>query len=339
MKANKIKWILLIGFLFSTSIFFIIKSEPSSQKYYIAFTWVFFLLVSLWLGNRLINKYLNRFFNWRKYNIWRFFLQLFLLIIYALLIINISYLLFKNLFTNQPPTPSQVFTTNVFGALILLPIISIYFGIYFLRAWIKANLESEKMKKENAKAELKALKNHLDPHFLFNNLNVLSALIEIDTEASQAFLDKFAEVYRTMLNIENQELVSLKEELEFLDAYCYLLKIRFENNILIKINIPEALKTKSLPPLSLQMLIENAIKHNLLTQKKPLIVTITSEEKKYLTVQNNFQAKTIQMKTKSGSGLHNIQSRYAFFTKRKVEIEQTELFFTVRIPLLSLKNI
>lgn len=299
--------------------------------------WVVLAALLLWFGNSLISKLLDKRITWLKYGNIRFFLQLFIIIVYSLSVINGLYLGLKVYFTEGLPTLLQLLVTNVYGALIIVPTSSIYFGIYFLKSWNKSQLEAERLQKESAKAQFKALVNHLDPHFLFNNLNILSALIDIDTKQSQKYLEKFAEVYRVVLQTDNDQLVSLRKELEFVEAYIYLINIRFEDLLNIEIKIPESIKDAQLPPLTLQMLIENALKHNYITEDKPLDISISAAGN-FLTIKNSLNQRPMEANN-TGSGLDNISMRYAYFTDNKLVIENTGAEFIVKAPLIEVEEI
>jgi LytS/YehU family sensor histidine kinase len=307
------------------------------QEYFMTSAWVILVIVFLWAGNSVISTQLDRVLPWLKYGTIRFLAQLFFGLLYSLFIVNLSYLIFKQLFTVDPPTTEQLAVMNIYGALIILPTISIYFGFQFLRSWRKSEIEAEKFQKESIRSQLEALKNHLDPHFLFNNLNILSSLIDRSTEQSKEFLDRFAEVYRFILQNEGQELVSLEQELAFVDAYLYLLKTRFEDMIEFKVSIPENKMLKNLPPLTLQMLIENVIKHNFVTETKPLEIDVmVSENGKILTVRNNLQVRNIPHRKGERSGLKNIMSRYSYYTDQEVKTNNDGKYFTVEVPLLAI---
>jgi hypothetical protein len=186
-----------------------------------------------------------------------------------------------------------------------------------------------------ATAQFDALKNQLDPHFLFNSLNVLSSLIEENPEAAQSFTTGLSKIYRYVLEQKSKELVPLDEELRFARTYVRLLKMRFEEGI--QFDIPEAASDPELKvvPLSLQLLLENAVKHNKVGVAQPLVIRIR-ENDGYLEVVNNLQPKQVMSKG-SRVGLKNIADRYALLTKKEVYKDQTGGEFKVRIPLLSKK--
>jgi LytS/YehU family sensor histidine kinase len=228
--------------------------------------------------------------------------------------------------------------SNVYGAVIFIPIYSIYFSLQFLRHWRKSELATERFQKESMRLQLQALKNHLDPHFLFNNLNILSSLIEKDKGMSQKFLENFGDVYRTMLRTKTEDLISLKDEMEFVEAYIYLIKTRFGENIVFDISVGEEIKERKLPPLTLQLLIENAIKHNYINEKRPLRISVSLEMDDYLTVSNSLYEKSAEKENPNGTGLDTIAKRYQYFTNKGVVIEKGELHFCVKVPLIEIES-
>ena len=226
---------------------------------------------------------------------------------------------------------------NIYAVFIILPVFSIFFGIYFLTKWKKATLEIEGAKKEAIRSELLALKNHLDPHFLFNNLNILSSLIDTENESAQSFLEKFAEVYRYVLKNKESEVIQLKLELEFLESYIYLINTRFEHQVEFRLNIDKKALEKYIPPLTIQMLVENALKHNRFSRKEKLIIGIESSNDLVI-VSNNYSPKASDLLGRnSGSGLINIEKRYELLSSQKplVKIENDQ--FIVELPILMMK--
>jgi len=339
LKKIHLKYFLIaFAFLVVLSIGFILFSLDLGSNYYMTFGWIALIIALLWIGNAQISKYLDNKLPWLEYGTVRFFSQLASGLIYSLLVINISYLSLKSLFTTDPPSIAQIIVMNTYGVLIILPVISIYFGVHFLRSWRKSELEAEKYQKESIKSQLEALKNHLDPHFLFNNLNILSSLIDKDKDLSQAYLEKFAEIYRVILQSNVTEVIPLSKEMDFINAYIYLIKIRFEENIEISSQLDSTAKSKMLPPLTLQMLVENAIKHNIITESKPLKIEIYSDNGQYLVVKNNLNPKPTTQND-SGSGLENIENRYAYFTNEKIKLKNDGDYFTVEVPLIEMDEI
>ena len=153
--------------------------------------------------------------------------------------------------TSAPADAAQVVLLNIYGAAFILPLFSFYFGYKFLRDWRKSELESEQLMRENTRSQLMSLRNHLDPHFLFNNLNILSSLMDKDIELSKEYLDKFAEVYRVILKTEYSDLTTLREELGLIESYVYLLKIRFRYAVFFNFEIEDSILNRALPPLTI----------------------------------------------------------------------------------------
>lgn len=208
----------------------------------------------------------------------------------------------------------------------------IYESVYFFNAWKSGIQRVEALAKESVQSQLEALKSQLDPHFLFNSLNTLSFLIDEKNTEAQTYLEKLADVYRYVLVSKQKDVVSLQEEMEFVEAYMYLNKVRFRENIQIEKQLETGALEKKVAPLSLQMLIENAIKHNIISKDKPLKIQISANEKT-LSVVNNLQEKiTFEQSTKVG--LQNIQNRYALLTNESIFIEKNQNTFKVELPLL-----
>ena len=223
-------------------------------------------------------------------------------------------------------------------ALTLVISISIFYLILNRKSHFRMRsmeIHSEQLMKENALAQFEALKNQVSPHFLFNSLSILSSLVHVDAKLSEKFIDQLAKAYRYILEQKDNETVSLKTELDFLNAYAFLLKIRFENKFDVKISITDRDSEKyNIAPLTLQLLIENCVKHNRMSQKEPLIVTILIKDD-YLVVINPVRPRSeIERITSTGIGLANIKNRYQLLTKSPVQIRKDEELFTVKIPLL-----
>jgi len=314
-------------------------NQATNAMVHVAAFWVACIIFLLWTGNHAIYGLLNEKLPWTKRVSYRFYIQLLASGLYSLICVNSTYYFFKTTFTELPPDSYQFTLLNIYGILFTLPVISIQFGLFFMKKWRKVAVEKEKLEKEHLRTELLTLKSHIDPHFLFNNLNILSSLIEEENQSALDFLDNFAEVYRYVLKNKATETVSLGTELGFIKAYCFILQKRFEGQLTVNFDIADRDTQKHIPPLALQMLVENALKHNKLSYKKPLDIHISTEGGEFLTVRNNLQLKQKRNSFRSASGLNNIQSRYQFITKKAVEIRQSDDFFTVRVPLLNNQNI
>lgn len=220
-----------------------------------------------------------------------------------------------------------------FGLWITLSIVAVFHVIYFYNRYQQNRIKEQKVIAGTASAKFDALKNQLDPHFLFNSLNVLTSLIEENPDQAQKFTTSLSKVYRYVLEQKNKELVTVEEELQFAKTYMALLKMRFEDGIVF--SIPEQVSNpeSKVVPLSLQLLLENAVKHNMVTANKPLHIKIY-EDNGVLIVENNVQPKQIINKS-SGVGLSNIKQRYNLLTNRKVNIYKETDRFAVALPMLT----
>lgn len=300
--------------------------------------WFLIISILLWWGNRFLTLRLDRMLPWNRWGNLRFFIHLLLGLTYLLLLVNLTYVVLKVTLTTDPPTHEQIIVTNVYGAFIFIPVFSIYFSLHFLRHWRKSELAVERYQKENIRSQLESLKDHLDPHFLFNNLNILSALIDKDPLRSKLFMDKFADVYRFLLRTKSDDLIPLSEELEFIGSYIYLIRTRFDDNIQFTVNLQQGQTQKMVPPLTLQMLVENAIKHNLILESMPLAIQLLQLDDDYLIVSNTLNENK-QTSDRKGSGLENIKNRYAHFTEKPVKVIKSNTHFEVHIPLLEIEHV
>jgi len=206
-------------------------------------------------------------------------------------------------------------------------------AISFYKAYNENKVKEQKIIAGTANAKFESLKNQIDPHFLFNSLNVLSSLIEENPENAQRFTTSLSKIYRYVLEQKDKELVSVDEELAFAKTYMNLLKMRFENSLFYEILTTEINPEAKVVPLSLQLLLENTVKHNVASEQRPLHIRIYVEGD-YLVVQNDYQKKEV-LQERQGVGLQNIINRYGIITKRKVLIAQNEKTFTVKIPILT----
>lgn len=248
----------------------------------------------------------------------------------------VLYLPFTLIFPDVDVPMERVRFNNV-----IMAIITLFFYYFVERERSKKQLQEQmlrtaRLQKENFQAQLKSLKDQVSPHFLFNSLNVLSSLIQQDTKKATEFTEKLADLYRLFLKNSHQQLIPLQKELEVVNSYVYLLKTRFGESIKFQVNIEREKEQLQLPPGSIQMLIENAIKHNGSTKMNPLIITIFTQESS-LIIQNNRQPRKDQFHS-TKTGLENIKRRYSFFTNTEVKILETKNDFTVQLPLLKVNE-
>jgi sensor histidine kinase YesM len=223
---------------------------------------------------------------------------------------------------------------NNFSALTYCVIIGgIYEGIYYFRKWKNVEVQAEKLKKENLQTQLDSLKQQVNPHFLFNSLNTLSSLMRKDVDLAEVFLDELSKVYRYLLQNNENSLIDLEKEMEFMYSYFHLLTTRYGDAIKLKVNVGDEYLHYSIPPLTLQLLIENAVKHNVIDKATPLVIEVETKEKGQLVVRNNIQLKLLKMPSNK-IGLTNIASKYELLNQQDIIISETPDSFTVQVPLL-----
>jgi two-component system, LytTR family, sensor kinase len=336
MKHNTSKrfWItLLVGV--GNSFLFKVLIYNQFQNHSIIYDLIFTIGITflIWYGNGYIDYLFAQKYHWIKDLKKRLPLQLLTTIVFSASSIYFlikAYDYFLNCSFNEENDVMKYSVT--IGILLSLLITISEFGTHFFMEWKKSLVEVERFKTESTQAQLANLKNQINPHFLFNNLSVLTGLVYKDQDKSADFIQQMSKVYRYILENRNTELILLQDELQFLYSYNYLLQIRFEDSLQIQININEQAKTKYIPPMCLQMLVENAIKHNEVSTEKPLHISIDANEQ-YVIVSNQLQIRT-EHEASTKSGLKNIEARFAFFTDQKMLIEQHQHSFTVSLPLL-----
>lgn len=212
---------------------------------------------------------------------------------------------------------------------------SIYEGAYFFGKWKESFALTQQLKNQQIKTQFEVLQNQMSPHFLFNSLNTLTALIAEDQKIAIDFTQTLSEVYRYILQNKERELVRLKEELIFSKAYVHLLQMRYPENLEVNFSIDSEYEERYIAPLTLQMLIENAIKHNIISKTEPLQINIYVDKNDVIVVKNNLQLKrTLEKSTKTG--LANIRKRYEFLGQRDIEIITSQSNYMVAVPLIEM---
>ena len=333
--------LLYINIIVSLFIFLIDGGEKTFEKYSVNFLISGMYTFFIGLGNGFLNDYLDSKFSWTEETRKRTIAA-----IVGTLVMNVALVYFcnyLNFIVIQGKNPEKFFNgemnfINWFFINFAIMISAIGHARGFMAAWknsTKKEVVEQKLIAKSANAQFESLKNQLDPHFLFNSLNVLDSLIEENPVQAQRFTNSMSKIYRYVLEQKDKELVSVEEEIDFAKTYCELLKTRFEDAVTFDFNISEEDKKGFVVPLSLQLLLENSIKHNFATSSKPLNIKIFTE-KGNLIIENNLQTRELP-NTSTGVGLANIVSRYNLLTERNVFVEKSEAFFRVKLPILTEK--
>ena len=328
-----------VAFFISITIFIFFNEDWSPLNALLTFAISLMYSLIIGLGNGFVNDFLTRRFSWVEQTKTRVILGIiatFLVNVILVLLCNyVTYILILKKNANDFFT-GNMGISNWITINIALLVSAILHAKSFMEEWKKSTRKEvveQKIIAKSANAQFESLKNQLDPHFLFNSLNVLSSFIDENPNLAQRFTSSMSKIYRYVLEQKDKELVTVEEELDFAKTYCELLKTRFEDSVNFEVEVKD--KKGFVVPLSLQLLLENCIKHNFATSAKPLIIKIYSENGN-LIVENNLQARE-QVKEREGIGLSNIVQRYSLITNRNVFIEKSEDYFKVKLPILTQK--
>ena len=324
--------ILVICYVIVLAINFGYTKQFNSFDYLSSLLIVFTYTFSIYIANSLVlsDYYLNRKKNIK--NILTGGLLVNLLTIIVVFVINIIGNLIYNNFEIVETLKSS-FRQAVFSSWFSMTISTTVYIVLLIRRKDKIEVTQQKDIAVKATASFETLKNQLDPHFLFNSLNVLNSLIEENPKKAQEFTVALSKIYRYVLDQKDKNLISVEEELNFAKLYVSLLKMRFEDAIIINFQTDFDLNDFRIVPLSLQLLLENAIKHNIISDQKPLQIDIFKEEN-YLVVRNSYQKKQTFEKS-TGIGLQNIMQRYNLVSNLEINIQQTNEHYIVKLPLIS----
>jgi LytS/YehU family sensor histidine kinase len=331
---NDIKFVLFgipLTALFIKTAFFYHPVSETGNHFWLEYLESIIHTSVYWIGFRVFVIFLRRKYHGFKFTRKRIYFEVAFIIIFSTTVAALLKLILKDIIPcDFESGPLQGYLATYFTAAF---IISIYEGVYLYYQNKLNILKTEQLKQEHVRSELQGLRNQVNPHFLFNSMNTLMNIINEDQKLASSFLKKLSNVYRYILEKREEQLIPLKEELGFIESYLFLQKERFRNNLHVDFNINDKYLNRYVVPLSLQILFENAIKHNVISSKHPLRIEVYVDESDNLVVENSLRRKE-QFIQSTGVGLQNITSRFGYFTKSPVVIEETEAMFAVRIPLI-----
>ncbi|WDF58656.1 histidine kinase [Flavobacterium sp. KACC 22758] len=339
LKPNLLKALLVGGivFLFSFLIRFAsFGTAIFNNNLYIFFLYCMLYSVVLYIVNASLFVYLDKVFKDSRFSNKRIFIGF-----VSSFVVSIFFVFLLRVFTNVVIERRSILSflaneeasTYIENAVIAFIILLGFHALHFYKAYQENKVIQQKIIAGTANAKFESLKNQIDPHFLFNSLNVLSSLIEENPDNAQRFTTSLSKIYRYVLEQKDKELVSVEDELSFAKTYMNLLKMRFENSLFYELPTENINPDAKVVPLSLQLLLENTVKHNVVSEQKPLHIRIFVD-KDYLVIQNDLQKKEV-LQDRQGVGLQNIVNRYGIITDRKVMIQQDEKNFSVKIPILT----
>jgi two-component system LytT family sensor kinase len=289
------------------------------------------LVVFIWESIRNIDRYLNKVLPFEKNIPLRITVQLLAGAIIGLLVRMFIY------HFGEPQLPfklDEMFAAATWVIYILFPgVINLgFFTYHFIARWRFSVIQNERLEREKAQVQFDNLKNQLNPHFLFNALSSLNSLIMEDQLLASEFVQQLSKVYRYVLQYKDESSINLSTELNFIQHYISLLQTRFKEGITISIEVDQGAKEHKIVPVTLQILIENTIKHNIISEDQPLNIEIFNSGD-YIVVSNNLQLRK-HVESSNKQGLKNMQSLYGFLSDKPVQIEQTDIRFSVKVPLL-----
>lgn len=280
---------------------------------------------------------------WPKRVVWSIFGYLFFTVGFA----KLTYFILSQIrYENLTPKAEHFTALLILSAMCVLTISTLYEGITYFDKWKLALTEAEQLEKLNLETQFQSLQSQLNPHFLFNSLNVLSSLIAENPKRAEDFVDELSNVYRYLLRSNEQELSTLGEELRFIRSFFHLLATRYDTGISMQIQVPEEHYAQKLPALGLQILVENAVKHNEISPEKPLNIAIFcplqttqphSKQPDKVVVRNNLQRKATRPKS-NYVGLDNLRQRYELLRLEGFEVYEDGRFFEVTLPLVPMKQ-
>lgn len=270
---------------------------------------------------------LDRFLSWRKSFMLRWLIGFLLNTALAISMVFLGNLYFES-------NKDAVIKISILFAMTLF-LYEIFYGwFYSYRYYAHAQVEELQAERWQLELQFQSLKSQISPHYLFNCLNTISSLLYKDSHTAEKFIRRMADTFRYVLANQQQQLVTLQQELDFVKAYYFLLQVRYEQHLQLEINLPKSLLNSAIPPLTLQLLVENAVKHNEISKDLPLLVYISARDNTHLLVTNNRTSK--QEAPGFKVGIENIKQRYQFFTEEKVLVQQGDKF-TVQLPVLKNK--
>ncbi|MGN7865612.1 2TM domain-containing protein [Chryseobacterium sp.] len=342
MKRKEIITLFWVSMAVSMFFFFVFTKDKNLENF--LYTILISMTYSFVLGggNGLLNNFLNKKIPWSEATTKRAVISIVSIVVVNFILVYfcnyINFVLIQKGATTEEFFSGKYNYMNWFTINVALLISAFLHAKGFMEELKKVSRKEvveQKLIAKSANAQFESLKNQLDPHFLFNSLNVLSSLIDENPQQAQKFTASMSKIYRYVLEQKDKELVTVEDEIEFAKTYCDLLKTRFEDSVDFVFDVQKEDYRKYVVPLSLQLLLENCIKHNFATSSRPLVIRIFSEGD-ILCIENNLQVRE-QIKESSGIGLANIVQRYSLLTKRNVFIEKSEDYFKVKLPMLANK--
>jgi Histidine kinase len=336
IKLND-KWLRIVGMpfmgIFGRWLFYESRRVQTVSSTFFRYSLSVCTAVLLWEGFRQIIIFVRGRYPESHRITQRIFLQLILFLFGTILLRLLAWgVVFVWFGYNLYPTFYEFRYSVTVTYISIIPIAAVYEGVYFFQSWKIANIEVQELKKMNLQSQLESLKSEINSHFLFNNLNTLSSLIENAPDDAENFLDELSNVYRYLLQKKQSNLSLVSDEINFIKSYTYLLKTRYCDGFEVEIDVCKEYSNYQIPTLVLQSLVENAIKHNVISVRRPLKIKVYIQNFK-IVIENTFQKKLRTVET-SRMVLSSILQKYEILNKSKVEVTQNDEIFKVSLPLI-----
>jgi hypothetical protein len=344
MNTSDKKWLdfvfsqlkdMVIAFLISVAITWLFMGNGLFSDFGYFFKHCFFgfvLTVTLWKGTSCVGVFVERKFPWERNPFLTLTIQVLTAVSFAALAILIINVVFYRFYYKA--SIKEDFRGVLFQMIVELGIAMLITTLFYVKgffiSWRKAAVSEERYKKEALQLQYETLKSYVNPHFLFNSLSVLSSLVEKDTQKSQLFIRQLSDIYRYVLEQKGKELVSLQAELDFARSFISLHKIRHSENLKVELDVNDS--SGYIVPLSMQILLENAFKHNVISEEEPLLVKVWRDHD-YIIVQNQIRKRNA-IDASGGMGLETIVNQYKFISSRTLLICSDDGYFTVHVPIL-----
>lgn len=307
---------------------FFIPMQLGSREHFLSILVATLTSYVIWEGSKLIQSLVLYFFPWEESITKHLVYEVASVFVFSSLLLIIGIYTYGEMVSSAYITPGVVLQNIFVSFMLALLFIAFNEGAFLFNKWKESLLEQEKLRQENLVAKVESLKKQLDPHFLFNSLSVLSGVVYKDPELADQLITKLAQVYRYVLEHNEEKLVLLQKEISVVEAYCFLLNVRFYNKVILRVQPSD--KKVFVLPMSVQLLVENAVKHNRISESQPLELRIYSLDHT-LWVENSLNKKEVR-EASTGIGLRNLEARYKYVTGKAILIEHNRDVFRVGLP-------
>ncbi len=310
---------------------FFVPLELGSSEHLLLMMAATIITFVIWEGSKFIQALILHMYPWEESFSKHLTYEIISIFIFSSLVLTTGILTYNQFVSSVNFTVAVVLQNIIVSFLLALLFTAINEGAFLFAKWKESLVEQERLRQENLIARVESLKKQLDPHFLFNSLSVLSGVVYKDPVLADRFITKLAQVYRYVIDHNDSSQVALQQEITFVEAYCFLLNVRFYNKVILNVDITK--ESVYVLPLSIQLLVENAVKHNRISENQPLELRIYTKDA-MVWVENRLNRKETKVES-TGIGLKNLEARYKFIMGKPIRLENDGTIFRVGLPLIS----